>query len=252
MTSRKKIWLTLSLVLLIVGLSGAYGIWRIISNAPSVVTLEDAVATLAQTEKSSDNTAMSSGDPAESAKASGEWVIDNTSGNFTFEDASGSFVGFRVDEKLVGIGSVTAVGRTDVVSGKLVINGNLLVETVIEADLSTIVTNDSRRDRAARNALKVKENPTASFVLDDTIEFDIAGTEGQAIKTEDSGQLTINAISQTVRFSIDAQLINNQLVLVGSATVVFSDFGVEVPSAPIVVSAEDFGIIEFQLLLRRN
>ena len=101
MTSRKKIWLTLSLVLLIVGLSGAYGIWRILGNAPSVVTLEDAVATLTQTEKSSDNKAMSSGDPAESAKASGEWVIDNTSGNFTFEDASGSFVGFRVDEKLV-------------------------------------------------------------------------------------------------------------------------------------------------------
>ena len=252
MTRRKKIWLTLSLVLLIVGLSGAYGIWRIFSNAPSVVTLEDAVATLTQNEESGDNNAISSGDPAESVEASGEWVIDNTSGNFTFEDASGSFVGFRVNEKLVGIGSVTAVGRTDVVSGKLVIDGNSLVETVIEADLSTVVTNDRRRDTAARNALNVKENPIASFVLEDTIKFDIAGIEGQAIQAVASGQLTINAISQTANFSIDAQLVDNQIVLVGSTEVVFSDFGVEVPSAPIVVSAEDFGIIEFQLLLRRK
>ncbi|MDE0845537.1 MAG: YceI family protein [Actinomycetota bacterium] len=252
MTSRKKIWLTLSLIFLIVALSGAYGIWRILSNAPSVVTLEDAVATLTQTEESGDNKTISSGDPAESESASGEWVIDNTSGNFTFEDASGSFVGFRIDEKLVGIGSVTAVGRTDVVSGKIVIDGSSLVETIIEADLSTIVTNDSRRDRAARNALKVKENPFASFVLQDTIKFDIAGIEGQAIQAEALGQLTINAISQPANFSIDAQLVNNQIVLVGSAKVVFSDFGVEVPSAPIVVSAEDFGIIEFQLLLTRN
>ena len=147
---------------------------------------------------------------------------------------------------------MTAVGRTDVVSGKLVIDGNSLDDTVSEADLSTVVTNDIRRDTAARNALNVKENPIASFVLEDTIKFDIAGIEGQAIQAEASGQLTINAISQTANFSIDAQLVDNQIVLVGSTEVVFSDFGVEVPSAPIVVSAEDFGIIEFQLLLRRK
>jgi len=32
---------------------------------------------------------------------------------------------------------------------------------------------------------------------------------------------------------------------------VFADYGVEVPSAPIVISVEDEGIVEIQLFLRR-
>jgi hypothetical protein len=37
------------------------------------------------------------------------------------------------------------------------------------------------------------------------------------------------------------------VVVVGTVEVVFADYGVSVPDAPIVVSAEDHGIIELQL-----
>jgi hypothetical protein len=36
------------------------------------------------------------------------------------------------------------------------------------------------------------------------------------------------------------------------AEIVFSDFGVQTPSAPVVVSVEDHGIVEMQLLLVRS
>ena len=50
---------------------------------------------------------------------------------------------------------------------------------------------------------------------------------------------------------LQAQLVEGTVVVVGSVDITFSDFGVEVPSSPIVVSAEDHGVLELQLLLAR-
>lgn len=38
-------------------------------------------------------------------------------------------------------------------------------------------------------------------------------------------------------------------MIVGSADVTFPDYGVETPTAAIVVSLEDHGVVEFQLYL---
>ena len=48
---------------------------------------------------------------------------------------------------------------------------------------------------------------------------------------------------------LDAQLVEATVVVVGSTEIVFSDYGVTVPSAPIVVSVADRGTLELQLLL---
>jgi hypothetical protein len=40
-------------------------------------------------------------------------------------------------------------------------------------------------------------------------------------------------------------------VVVGSTDLVFSEYGVETPTAPIVVSVEDQGILEMQLLFTK-
>jgi hypothetical protein len=41
-------------------------------------------------------------------------------------------------------------------------------------------------------------------------------------------------------------------VVVGSLDITFADFGVEVPDAQIVLSVEDHGILELQLLLTKS
>jgi len=55
------------------------------------------------------------------AELDGTWAVDAETGEFTLDDATGSFAGFRVDEELARIGAFTAVGRTGDVSGTLVI-----------------------------------------------------------------------------------------------------------------------------------
>ena len=50
--------------------------------------------------------------PAATTGIAGTWTVDTSIGEFSFEDSTGTFVGFRVQEELCGIGSTTAVGRT--------------------------------------------------------------------------------------------------------------------------------------------
>ncbi|HCJ84956.1 MAG TPA: hypothetical protein DHV80_00250, partial [Acidimicrobiaceae bacterium] len=134
--------------------------------------------------------------------------------------------------------------------GELSIQNGQLASVSISADLSTIVTNDSRRDNAARNALNVRENPIASFILDAPV--DLETTDGEQISVQAAGQLTVNGISTDTVFELEAQIVERTIVVVGQTEVVFSDYDVAVPSASIVVSVEDRGVVEFQLLFVRD
>ena len=226
----------------------AYGAWRVLSAAPEEVSLDAAVA--AVEEQASNDGVKKVADTADALSTDGVWYVDTDSGSFSFEEASGSFVGFRVKEELVKIGNITAVGRTDQVDGELAIQNGRLVSVSITADLSAIVTNDSRRDNAARNAMNVKENPIASFVLDQPV--DLPETDGSQIALQAEGQLTVNGISKAVIFELEAEAVARSIVVVGQTEVIFADYDIAVPSASIVVSAEDHGVVEFQLLFVRG
>ena len=226
----------------------AYGAWRVLSAAPEEVSLDAAVA--AVEEQASNDGVKKVADTADALSTDGVWYVDTDSGSFSFEEASGSFVGFRVKEELVKIGDITAVGRTEQVEGELSIQNGQLVSVSISADLSAIVTNDSRRDNAARNAMNVKENPIASFVLDQPV--DLPETDGSQIALQAEGQLTVNGISKAVIFELEAEAVARSIVVVGQTEVTFADYDIAVPSASIVVSAEDHGVVEFQLLFVRR
>ena len=227
----------------------AYGAWRVLSAAPEEVSLDAAVAAV-EGEQASNDGVEKVADTADALSRDGVWYVDTDSGSFSFEEASGSFVGFRVKEELVKIGDITAVGRTDQVEGELSIQNGQLVSVSISADLSAIVTNDSRRDNAARNAMNVKENPIASFVLDQPV--DLPETDGSQIALQAEGQLTVNGISKAVIFELEAEAVARSIVVVGQTEVIFADYDIAVPSASIVVSAEDHGVVEFQLLFVRG
>ena len=62
---------------------------------------------------------------------------------------------------------------------------------------------------------------------------------------------TCARVTQSVEFPLEAQLVEGTVVVVGSLDVTFSDFDVTVPSAPIVVSVDDEGVLELQLLFTK-
>lgn len=162
-----------------------------------------------------------------------------------------SFAGFRVDEVLSNIGDFTAVGRTAKVSGSIELTGTALVAATVEVQMGTLATDNSFRDGQIYRALNTSEFPLATFTLVEPVELPAAMADGEAFSGPAVGDLTVKGTTNRVTFDLDAQLVGDRIVAVGSSDVIFSDFGVTAPTAPIVVSVEDHGVMEFQLLFAR-
>jgi polyisoprenoid-binding protein YceI len=222
MRKRTKVFLAMSAVVVLGAVGGIW--WFLRDDAPPRVSLEAAAQSV-------------TGQTVTREGIAGDWTVDAESGTFDFESATGTFAGFRIEEKLTGIGSTTAVGRTGEVAGKITIEGTKLTAASFEVDTASITTNDRRRDDNVQSALSVSRFPKATFALTNPVAVAATGT------------LTIKGVTKNVTIPIEAQLVNGTVVVVGSTDIVFSDYGVEVPRSAIVVSVEDHGIMEFQLLL---
>mgnify|MGYP005696020291 CR=1 FL=1 len=62
-----------------------------------------------------------------------------------------------------------------------------------------------------------------------------------------------NDLTWVFRFTIEALVRDDGFgVITGSTTIAWEDFGVTPPSAPIVVSIDESGIIEFQLIVAKG
>ena len=217
------------------------------SDATSAPTTSTSTATAASTA-----TTAATGAGTADGGVAGTWVVDTETGEFDYESATGTFAGFRIEEELASIGSTTAVGRTGDVAGSMVIDGTTVTEASFEIDLSTITTNESRRDDNVQRALETGQFPTATFTLVEPIELGDAAASGEAVSVTAVGDLTIHGVTQRVEFPLEAQLVQDTVVVVGSLDITFADYGVEVPDAQIVLSVEDHGILELQLLLTKS
>ena len=67
-----------------------------------------------------------------------------------------------------------------------------------------------------------------------------------------TGDLTIHGVTKSVQLRLGAQLVNGTIVIVGSVDITFADYGVTVPKSQIVLSVDDHGTLEMQLLLTKT
>ncbi|MDE0168097.1 MAG: YceI family protein [bacterium] len=190
---------------------------------------------------------------AETTGLAGVWTVLTTEGaDGLSEDAAISFAGYRVVEVLAGgVDESTAVGRTATVSGWIELRGNALVAANVEVEMATLRTDDSHRDSHARQSLNTKEFPLATFTLVEPLELPPGIFEGVRFAGSAEGDLTIKGVTNRAVFDLEAQLVGDVIVVVGSTEVVFSDYGVTAPTSRAVISVEDHGVMEFQLFLTR-
>jgi polyisoprenoid-binding protein YceI len=266
---RNLVLLLAGVVLLVIAAVGAY--LFLFGDSPDEVTIDAATAQLEESggdgeqgDLSEDtvdpDTDEAADDPdtdeavelAAPGGVEGNWVVDTGIGEFGFEDSTGTFVGFRVDEELSTLGAVTAVGRTPDVTGTLTIEDNVVTNVSVEAQMGSIVTDDSRRDNRARGALDTDSFPTATFTLSEPVALPDEAQDGSVFSVEAVGELTIRGEANPATFALEAQLVDDVVVVVGSTSIEFTDYGITAPSAPIVVSVEDNGIVELQLFFSRG
>ena len=261
---------------------GVAGVWYffIRDSAPAPVSLETAVSSVQQTATPTPTPAPATATPApataapttaaaeatattapastpaptatptptEEPAAEAVWPDDPT-GEWVVSSTGETFVGYRVNEVLAGIGAFTAVGRTSAVTGSLAFDGAAITSVEIEGDLTQLRSNDSRRDRTLESqSLETGTHPTASFSLTQPIALDGVPAEGDKIAVDAVGELTLHGVTNEVTIRLEGQRTDGYVVVVGSIEILFSDYGMETPRAFIVVSIENFGLMEFQLV----
>jgi polyisoprenoid-binding protein YceI len=238
-----KIVLAVAVVLVVAAGAGVW--WFLRDDAPAKVSLENAAGGVT-------TTTNAAGEAATVTDANGTWVIDTSTGSFDFESATGTFAGFRIKEELSSIGSATAVGRTGDVSGSIQIQGDTLTAATFDVALKTITTNQRQRDSRVQSALETGTFPKATFTLTRPVALGADPTSGQEVSVTATGDLTLHGVTRQVDVPLQAKLVGDTVVVVGSVDITFSDYGVSVPKAPVVLSVADNGTIEMQLLLKKQ
>ncbi len=244
--SKKPLVAIAAVALLLVGVAGWYVFLR--DDAPEAFDIDTASGSVSDTADGTTDDTDATADAATDDGVEGTWRIDATAG----DDGDGTSAGFRVDEELANLGATTAVGRTSVVEGSLTIDGTTVTAVEVTVDMDSLETDDSRRDGRMRSALATDEFPTSTFVLTEPIELGTLPDEGETISVTATGDLTIKDVTRSVDVALDARLVDGTLVVVGSTPVVFEDYGVEKPSAAIVLSLADEATMEFQLFFTRT
>ena len=181
----------------------------------------------------------------------GTWTIDTTVGSFS--DFSSSFVGYRVDETFTDQSANTAVGRTPNVTGTLAMTGSTITAVDVTADLTTLESDDDRRDgQLRRQAIQTEQFPTATFKLTSPIELGSVPADGDVVSATATGELTLHGVTKAVEVPIQASLSGDVVTVVGQIDILFADYDIERPTSFLVLSIEDHGIMEFQLHFRKG
>jgi len=243
--------LTLRRWLLVLGLVlvafVAAGVWYLFfrDDAPSAADIDEAARTLDEA-----STAPSA-PPRDEGGLTGTWAVDPSVGSF--DDFTGSWVGYRVREELAGIGTNVAVGRTPDVSGSVEIEATTVTAGRFDVDMTTLQSDEGFRDQQMHvQSLETDQFPDASFTITEPIELDEVPAEGDTVEVTATGDLLLHGVTNEVEIPLELVVQGDLVAVTGSLDVQMADYDITPPSSFRVVGVEDYGQFELQLFLRKS
>jgi polyisoprenoid-binding protein YceI len=225
-------------VVLVLALGGGYLLLASrTSDSPPPAALDPAPATTTGAA-----TATTQGDAA--ATPDGTWRVS---------DDGKSFVGYRVREQLAFLDSPNeAVGRSSAVTGTMEVAGDTVEDVRIEADLTRLTSDESRRDNAIRQrGLESDQYPTATLELVEPIRLASTPAQGEEVRGQGKGRLTVHGVTREVDLDLRGRWSGSTIQVVGQLPVKMSDFQIQAPRFGPVVSIEDSLAVDFNLVFER-
>lgn len=200
-------------------------------DAPDALTLEASSTTVA--------VATDITEAPSTSDVEGEWVA-----------TSESVVGYRVKEILFGQ-STEGVGRTNAVTGSLVIADSTVTSATFSVDMARLTSDSDRRDRqVSGRILDVASFPTATFELTEPIVLTPAALDGAELSVTAAGTLTLRGVTKQVSIPLVAKLVDGKVSVNGSLEIVFAEWSIPDPSISAIV-VEDRGLLEFLIVFGR-
>ncbi len=159
---------------------------------------------------------------------------------------------FTIDEVLNG-SPFTVVGTTDQVAGEIAVNPADLSSAqigTITVNARTLATDSERRDRAIKNAiLNTDTYEFISFAPTSITGLSGSGTPGTPYTFQINGDLTIRDTTLPVVFTATITADStSRLSGTATATINHADFGIAIPSVPMVASVSEQVLIAINLV----
>jgi len=209
--------------------------------------------------RTSDSPPPAALDPAPSTTAGqatgqvGADSADSPDGSWQVSDDGSSYVGYRVKEQLAFLDSPNeAVGRSTAVTGTMEVAGDTVESVRIEADLTRLTSDETRRDIAIRQrGLESERYPTATLELAEPIKLATTPVEGKEVRGQGTGRLTVHGVTREVDLSMTGRWSGSTIQVVGQLPVKMSDYQIQAPRFGPVVSIEDSAAVDFSLVFER-
>lgn len=162
-----------------------------------------------------------------------------------------SSVSYAVGETFLGQNlNVTAVGSTSAVSGTINVNADgTIAPSVIQVDLSTLRSDEDRRDNRVRQALDTRNYPLATFAISGAAGDPVLA-DGETVPIELAGQMTIKGTERPLVFTGTATRSGSTLTVDVESTFLMTDFGVTPPNIAGFVSVRDETTVHVRLTAR--
>jgi len=161
-----------------------------------------------------------------------------------------STAGFRVRENALGF-SNAVVGRTDGVTGTLVISGDRVTRAAFRIDLATVKVNGKAQPQFAKS-LGTRGDPVATFTLLRPVTLGPAFAGGSVVTVTAAGRLTMHRASREVTVTLSGRRDGTALQAAGHIPVAFSRWGIQGPQGfGFLGSLANRGVAEFLLVLHR-
>jgi len=237
-------WLIGAIVVLVVlGVGGPFVYIHFFNGStPAALSLPTASSSASS---SPGGTTAPSGTAAASTAASGSLAG-------AYRVGSGSVVGYRVNEVLLGQ-SATAVGRTSDVTGHLTIAGSTVTAAAFSVPMATVHSDKSQRDaQFDGRIMDVSQYPTGTFTLTSPIDLAPLPAGGVIKDYTAHGRLTLHGTTRMVAFTLTAERKGSQIEVSGDIPVLFSDYDIANPSFAGFVTTQDHGLLEFLLVFGKN
>jgi polyisoprenoid-binding protein YceI len=169
----------------------------------------------------------------------------------TWNAGSGSVVGYRVNEVLVGQ-STTAVGRSTSVTGHLAIAGTTATAASFGVPMATVHSDRSERDgQFDSRIMDVARYPTGTFTLTSPIDLAPLPATGVIKSYTAHGKLMLHGTTRAVTFTLTAERKGANIEVAGDIPVLFADYNIQNPSIGGFVTTQNHGLLEFLLVFSK-
>jgi polyisoprenoid-binding protein YceI len=182
------------------------------------------------------HTSASSASSGTAASVAGSWRV-----------ATGSVVGYRVNEVLAGQNNI-AVGRSSDISGSMTISGTTVAAASFTVQMATIRSDQSQRDaQFDGRIMNTASYPTGTLTLTQPVALGTLPTDGVVRTYQAVANLTLHGQTRSVTFTLQAERTSAGIEVSGSIPIVFADYGISNPSLGSFVTTQDHGQLEFLL-----